>query len=203
MMDKDDKYVVIKDVKRINVWIFIASNNQWKIYDVTGKEKDYVVKSPPLYQNPIPTALVFIFTICYIINIESAPANINLRNLTMDVKITQHWGGAVGLVFAIGFAIFMILYRKRTDVGLPKQSQILVRDFTLSRTWILCFWVFFPVIFICGVGMGIVDGNYANLLFYGCVPLYSVLFVKFVSFLDIKRNKYYIVENEDVVDGSA
>jgi hypothetical protein len=164
MMDKDDKYVVIKDVKRINVryyliqidnksyiidyanpkdlrtyfsWIFIASNNQWKIYDVTGKERDYSVKSSGPYQNRFLTVFVFLLMICYIINIDSAPAHLNLRALTMDTRIVQYWPLSILFVFAIGFALFLILYRKQTEVNRPKQSQILIRNYRIPRKWIL------------------------------------------------------------------
>jgi len=230
MMDKDDKYVVIKDVKRINVryyliqidnksyiidyvnpkdlrnyvaWFFISINKEWKLYDVTGKEKNYVVKSPPLYQNPIRTVLLFILIICYIINIESASAKINLRELTRDPRIIQYWGLAVGFVLAIGLVIITILYYKETDIILTKQSQKLVRYYNPSKRFLILTW-FGPVgLFILMLVMGILDGNYANLIAYGGVPLYTLVFSKFVSFLDIKRNKYYIVENEGVVDGSA
>jgi len=178
MMDSERKYVVIKDVKRINVryyliqidnksyiidfanpkdfkiyffWIFIASNNQWKIYDVSGKEKEYITKSPALFQNLFSTILLFLVMICYIINVDSAPAHINLRQLTMDSRIVQYWPLSIAFVFTIPFIIGIILYRKETDLILVEKSEILVLDDRRSKKMIIYMWCVLPLLFISGV----------------------------------------------------
>jgi hypothetical protein len=179
-MDSERKYVVIKDVKRINVryyliqidnksyiidfanpkdfkiyffWIFIASNNQWKIYDVSGKEKEYITKSPALFQNLFSTILLFLVMICYIINVDSAPAHINLRQLTMDSRIVQYWPLSIAFVFTIPFIIGIILYRKETDLILVEKSEILVLDDRRSKKMIIYMWCVLPLLFISGLNI--------------------------------------------------
>jgi len=167
-----------------------------KTLSVSGKEKEYITKSPALFQNLFSTILLFLVMICYIINVDSAPAHINLRQLTMDSRIVQYWPLSIAFVFTIPFIIGIILYRKETDLILVEKSEILVLDDRRSKKMIIYMWCVLPLLFISGVGMGIVDGNYANLIFYGGGILYLITFFKFVSFLDIKCKKITVLSKQ-------
>jgi len=217
MMDKDDKYVVIKDIdhksyiidfanpkdlRNYVAWFFMDIHDNWTLYDVTGQETFYDYKSLSFYQDTKYTYFFSLICMCYIINTRYFPEHVNLRYLTLDSRILEYWGLSLVLVFLIGFAIFLRLYRKQTQIVLPQQASILARESKVSKKTFGFVCLFFSIIIVLGLMMGILDSNYLNLFVFGGVPLYSVVFIKFGNFLDMKK-KYYIVETEGVVDGSA
>jgi len=180
-----------KDLRNYFSWIFLDTNKKWNIYNVTGYESNYDVKDMTVSMWLVPLILIS----SYILNVRFSPRYLNLRYLTRDIRIIQYWPLAIGFIFLLGFIFFMLFYTRKTEIQLPEQSKVLVRSYRLTQKRDIIFGQLMCLFAISGgLFVGIIDGNYLHLVVLGGGPLYTMLFVKFGNFLDIKRNRYYIIE---------
>jgi len=177
-----------RDLRNYFAVYFPNVNRQWSIYDVTGNEESYKAKKLRLYKQPEYEWLGGLIFILCLLSMTICPEFLNIRYLTQDEIIAEYWKLVLGIIFMGAVGIFMCLAGKRTDVGLSEKTknQCLVREYSLPMKTRILSYIGGPLISGCGLFVGISASTYADVLLFAVFPLYSIIFMKFGTFLDPK-----------------
>ncbi|MEY8443310.1 hypothetical protein AALA52_03495 [Lactococcus ileimucosae] len=186
-----------KDIRNYFPGFFPDVNRSWKIYEVTGKENQYDIKPLPLYLKQNSGWSVLVIYILYLVNIGLFPKSLNIWDLTYDQRIAQNWEMVVLLIFCGAAVIFGLLYSRKTKINLTESYKILVpvdKEELTAKKRSFSIFIGLPIFIIILLTISISSSSYSQLFMFGVFPIYSLLFNRFGSFLDIRTNKYQIKE---------
>jgi len=196
---EDKSYIIDyanpKNIKNYFSVVFLKNHSQWRIYDVTGKEQDVKAKPLPFYQTDTCWRMIGCVYLAYLLHIIFLP-KLNIWSLTIDSGILYNWELILAGILCGAVAIFIVLYRQKTKIQLPQQTSVLIRKHVPAvLVRILAGGAFF-VYATVPLLLGIVTASYANLFLISIGVTYMLIFIKFIRFVDIKRNRYRIIEDE-------
>jgi hypothetical protein len=194
-------YANPKDIRNYFFELFPVMNNMWEIYDVTESESKYEAKNLHMYQTPKLQSGIRRTYLLYILHIVNFPKNFNIHYLTINPQILIY-GQLIALgilLIAIGFGV--VLYFQRTNILLPNNAKFLVRKrASLDSQSLKIIIMRYLVVSLCFIGLlylGILGSSYAQLIMFSVIPIYLLIFNKFLKVLDIKTDKYHIIEKEE------
>ena len=189
-----------KDFRNYLVPFYPEIMTEWTIYDVTGDEKKFEKSRMWSFFEIFKKFSILLF-IFFLINSLLFPAYLNITSWTYDIDISRNWfSWLVYISFGVVFIVlFFNLTNKKTikltDYRIAKLEKVqkmeqLPKYKKILRGMILILLAY-PILLL----IGIFGNNYAQLIMFGFVAVYTLIFIKFIEFQPtMGKQKYYIKE---------
>ncbi|MEY8462308.1 hypothetical protein [Streptococcus merionis] len=189
-----------KDFRNYLVPFFPEIISSWTAYDVT-QDKESFTEGKIWRKFKYFKQMIFCFFVFFIINTMLFPIDLRLNQLTTDTELAKNW---IPILFYILFGFFIIIFilisltnkvpnleeyssfklqKENTETTSPKIIVIL-RGIILSV-------IAYPTLLVIGIG----GNNYIQLLLFGFIGIYCLIFIKFIEFQPtMGRQRIYLKE---------
>ena len=143
----------------------------------------------------------------YLFNVMFFPNKYNLSNLTYHSNIRENWLLTMILVFTGAIVIFLCLFiigSKYKFDGVVNSYLIKIENENKKHSskvnlirifnWLVSYTLIIVLFGLVGIG----SSSYSQLIVFFIIPIYGLLFSKFLTFEPIRsKSKYKIIEKEE------
>lgn len=204
------KYYIIdysnpRDIRNYFPGLFPEVTRSWKLFPVESITYSTSLDDAKKVRESKIRWEVVIFLI-YLFNVMFFPDKYNFSSLTYNSNIIKNWLLTITIVFIGAIVILVSLYTKgSTHVFITKEYVWLnkiEKDHQNSKArlsvLIICKWFLSYLVCIVMFGLvGLGSSSYSQLFVFFIIPVYGLLFSKFITFEPIKsKNKYQILKEE-------
>lgn len=188
-----------KDFRNYFVPFFPETMSSWIAYDVT-QDKEVFTESKVWKGFKTFKQTIFCFFLFFVINSLLFPQDLRLTRWTTDSELIKN-GLPILLYIILGiFAMICILIHLESGVKNLQRYPVLTlqintktekNKITSVLKGIILSLVSYPTLLAIGIG----GNNYIQLLLFGFIGIYSLVFIKFIEFKpSVERNKIYLKE---------
>lgn len=188
-----------KDFRNYFVPFFPETMSSWMVYDVT-QDKELFTECKIWKVFKIFKQTIFYFFMFFVINLLLFPKDLRLTRWTTDSQLTQSWLLILLYIILGIFIIIIMLIYSTSEVKHLQRYPVLTlqintktekNKMTIVLKGIVSSLIAYPILLAIGIG----GNNYIQLLLFGFIGTYSLVFIKFIEFQpSIGRKKIYLKE---------